>query len=118
MTAFQELILFVVVVYRNLVFQVPLSQVCVTLAIDFCSTICQFDFGRSISVDIVAGSTRKSKLKAVITGVTSGAFVLLVLGAIFMYRSYRVRRSKHDVYVDVEGIYDFSSVPVFLEHLM
>lgn len=83
-----------------------------------CSTICQHDLSRSLSLNTVAGSTRKSKLKAVITGVTSGAFVLLLLGAIFMYRSYRVRKSKHDVYVDVEGIYDFSSVSVFLEHLI
>ncbi|XP_074368537.1 uncharacterized protein LOC141708689 isoform X1 [Apium graveolens] len=56
-----------------------------------------------VSGSSIPGSTRKSKLKAVITGVTSGAFVLLLLGAIFMYRSYRMRTSKHDVYVDVEG---------------
>ncbi|KAK1371434.1 putative LRR receptor-like serine/threonine-protein kinase [Heracleum sosnowskyi] len=59
-----------------------------------------------VSGTSIPGSTRKSKLKAVITGVTSGAFVLLLLGAIFMYRSYQVRRSKHDVYVDVEGEYE------------
>ncbi|XP_074366784.1 uncharacterized protein LOC141707490 isoform X1 [Apium graveolens] len=38
-----------------------------------------------VSGSSIPGSTRKSKLKAVITSVTSGAFVLLLLGAIFMY---------------------------------
>ncbi|KAL8146615.1 hypothetical protein AgCh_004370 [Apium graveolens] len=37
-----------------------------------------------VSGSSIPGSTRKSKLKAVITSVTSGAFVLLLLGAIFM----------------------------------
>lgn len=59
-----------------------------------------------VSGSSIPGSTRKSKLKAVVTGVTSGVFVLLLLGAIFMYRSYRLRTSKHDVYVDVEGEYE------------
>lgn len=55
------------------------------------------------SSSLPAVSTRKSKLKVVITGVTCGAFFLLLLGAIFMYRFHRVRTSKHDVFVDVAG---------------
>lgn len=112
--ALQELILLVAPVCRNLAFQVPHFQVYSFLLLH-CSISCQYDiYSFWYVLDIAAVSTRKSKLKVVITGVSCGAFFLLLLGAIFMYRFHRVRtsKSKHDVFVDVAGIVGFSVVRV------
>lgn len=51
----------------------------------------------------IPGSTRKSKLDVVITGASCGAFVLLLLGAICVYRFRRMHKLKHDLFVDVAG---------------
>ncbi|XP_071697986.1 probable LRR receptor-like serine/threonine-protein kinase At5g63710 [Rutidosis leptorrhynchoides] len=56
-----------------------------------------------ISSSVVAGSPRKSKLKLVTVGSSCGALVLLLFGAIFLYRFNLNRKLNRDVYVDVEG---------------
>ncbi|XP_019177238.1 PREDICTED: probable LRR receptor-like serine/threonine-protein kinase At5g63710 isoform X2 [Ipomoea nil] len=56
-----------------------------------------------ISSSSVPVSHGKSKLEIAITGASCGAFVLLLLGAIFVHRSNRLHKLKSDVFVDVEG---------------
>ncbi|XP_059624486.1 probable LRR receptor-like serine/threonine-protein kinase At5g63710 [Cornus florida] len=55
------------------------------------------------SSTIPAVLNRKSKLEIVITGASCGAFILLLLGAIFVYRFRQVHKLKHDLFVDVAG---------------
>ncbi|XP_019177236.1 PREDICTED: probable LRR receptor-like serine/threonine-protein kinase At5g63710 isoform X1 [Ipomoea nil] len=55
------------------------------------------------SSSVPAVSHGKSKLEIAITGASCGAFVLLLLGAIFVHRSNRLHKLKSDVFVDVEG---------------
>nr|GMD53606.1 probable LRR receptor-like serine/threonine-protein kinase At5g63710 isoform X2 [Ipomoea batatas] len=56
-----------------------------------------------ISSSSVPVSHGKSKLEIAITGASCGAFVLLLIGAIFVHRSNRLHKLKSDVFVDVEG---------------
>uniref|UniRef100_A0A5B6YG53 non-specific serine/threonine protein kinase n=2 Tax=Davidia involucrata TaxID=16924 RepID=A0A5B6YG53_DAVIN len=56
-----------------------------------------------VSSSSIPVSTRKSKLEIVITGASCGAFILLLLGALFVYRSRQVQKLKHDQFVDVAG---------------
>lgn len=55
------------------------------------------------SSSVPAVSHGKSKLEIAITGASCGAFVLLLIGAIFVHRSNRLHKLKSDVFVDVEG---------------
>lgn len=55
-----------------------------------------------VSSSPVPVSSRKSRLEIVISGVSCGAFILLSLGAIFMYRYHKMHRL-HDLFVDVAG---------------
>ncbi|XP_038692533.1 probable LRR receptor-like serine/threonine-protein kinase At5g63710 isoform X2 [Tripterygium wilfordii] len=57
-----------------------------------------------ISGSHVSVPTRKSKLKVVITSASCGAFILLLVGAIFAYRCHELHKLKlkHDVFVDVD----------------
>ncbi|XP_028123078.1 probable LRR receptor-like serine/threonine-protein kinase At5g63710 isoform X7 [Camellia sinensis] len=55
------------------------------------------------SSPVPAVSSRKSRLEIVISGVSCGAFILLSLGAIFMYRYHKMHRRRHDLFVDVAG---------------
>ncbi|KAL6284877.1 hypothetical protein ACE6H2_015806 [Prunus campanulata] len=48
-------------------------------------------------------STKKSKLGTVITSASCGVTVILLIGALFAYRYYRMHKLKHDVFVDVTG---------------
>ncbi|GMP26438.1 hypothetical protein CsSME_00002868 [Camellia sinensis var. sinensis] len=56
-----------------------------------------------VSSSPVPVSSRKSRLEIVISGVSCGAFILLSLGAIFMYRYHKMHRRRHDLFVDVAG---------------
>lgn len=56
-----------------------------------------------ISSSTVSGSPKKSKLKFVTVGASCGALVLLLFGAIFLYRFNLKRKLNRDFYVDVEG---------------
>ncbi|XP_031116918.1 probable LRR receptor-like serine/threonine-protein kinase At5g63710 [Ipomoea triloba] len=56
-----------------------------------------------VSSSSVPVSHGKSKLEIAITGASCGAFVLLLIGAIFVHRSNRLHKLKSDVFVDVEG---------------
>ncbi|XP_044479898.1 probable LRR receptor-like serine/threonine-protein kinase At5g63710 isoform X3 [Mangifera indica] len=47
-------------------------------------------------------STSRSKLRVVVASASCGAFVLLLLGALFLFR-YRLQRRKDDIFVDVAG---------------
>lgn len=51
----------------------------------------------------LAASNGKSKLGTVITSASCGVSVILLTGAVFAYRYYRMHKLKHDVFVDVEG---------------
>ncbi|KAL3498010.1 hypothetical protein ACH5RR_040742 [Cinchona calisaya] len=55
----------------------------------------------SSSVPVV--SSKKRRVQVVITGVTCGAFILLLLGGAFLHRFHKLRKLKHEVFVDVEG---------------
>ncbi|KAL7230908.1 hypothetical protein ACSBR2_009232 [Camellia fascicularis] len=55
-----------------------------------------------VSSSPVPVSSRKSRLEIVISGVSCGAFILLSLGAIFMYQYHKMHRL-HDLFVDVAG---------------
>ncbi|XP_010521401.1 PREDICTED: probable LRR receptor-like serine/threonine-protein kinase At5g63710 [Tarenaya hassleriana] len=64
--------------------------------------------GNSLNQPCVSGSrlpvsSSKSKLRAITFTASCVAFVVLFLGAIFMYHHHRLRRIKHDVFVDVAG---------------
>ncbi|KAI5335994.1 hypothetical protein L3X38_026128 [Prunus dulcis] len=48
-------------------------------------------------------STKKSKLGTVITSASCGVTVILLIGALFAYRYYRMHKLTHDVFVDVTG---------------
>lgn len=52
---------------------------------------------------IFIGSPNKCKLKFVTIGASCGALVLLLFGAIFLYRFSLKRKLDRDFYVDVEG---------------
>ncbi|GKC18657.1 probable LRR receptor-like serine/threonine-protein kinase isoform X1 [Tanacetum coccineum] len=56
-----------------------------------------------VSSSSVSGSPNKSKLKFVTIGASSGALLLLLFGAIFLYRFNVKRKLDRDFYVDVEG---------------
>nr|XP_043631089.1 probable LRR receptor-like serine/threonine-protein kinase At5g63710 isoform X2 [Erigeron canadensis] len=56
-----------------------------------------------ISSSSASGSPKKSKLKFVTIGASCGALVLLLFGAIFLYRFNLKRKLNRDFYVDVEG---------------
>ncbi|KAA8531097.1 hypothetical protein F0562_005806 [Nyssa sinensis] len=56
-----------------------------------------------VSRSTIPVSTRKSKLEVVITGASCGAFTLLLLGALFVYRSRQLHKLKQDQFVDVAG---------------
>ncbi|XAR73143.1 Non-specific serine/threonine protein kinase [Bertholletia excelsa] len=56
-----------------------------------------------VSNSPVPVSPRKSRLEVVISGVTCGALFLLSVGALFTYRYHKMRRIKHDLFVDVAG---------------
>ncbi|PWA95677.1 Concanavalin A-like lectin/glucanase, subgroup [Artemisia annua] len=56
-----------------------------------------------VSSSSVSGSPNKSKLKFVTIGASCGALVLLLFGAIFLYRFSLKRKLNRDFYVDVEG---------------
>ncbi|XP_044469133.1 probable LRR receptor-like serine/threonine-protein kinase At5g63710 isoform X1 [Mangifera indica] len=47
-------------------------------------------------------STSRSKLRVVVASASCGAFVLLLLGALFLFR-YQLQRRKDDIFVDVAG---------------
>ncbi|KAM7513863.1 hypothetical protein LguiA_003446 [Lonicera macranthoides] len=55
------------------------------------------------SSSIPGSSTKKSKLDIVISGASCGAFILLLLGAIFLYRLRQIHKMEHDLFVDVSG---------------
>ncbi|GFY87501.1 leucine-rich repeat protein kinase family protein [Actinidia rufa] len=55
------------------------------------------------SSPVPAVSSRKARLEIVISSVSCGLFVLLSLGAIFLYRYRKMRRVRHDLFVDVAG---------------
>lgn len=48
-------------------------------------------------------STSKSKLRVVSASASCAVFVLLLLGAICVYRYYQLCKLKHDIFVDVAG---------------
>ncbi|CAI9285165.1 unnamed protein product [Lactuca saligna] len=56
-----------------------------------------------ISGSSVSGSTKNSKLKLVTFGVGCAALVLLLLGAIFLYRFKLMSKLERDLFIDVEG---------------
>ncbi|KAL7601989.1 hypothetical protein Lser_V15G23139 [Lactuca serriola] len=56
-----------------------------------------------ISGSSVSGSTKNSKLKLVAFGVGCAALVLLLLGAIFLYRFKLMSKLERDLFIDVEG---------------
>ncbi|KAI3790753.1 hypothetical protein L2E82_04031 [Cichorium intybus] len=56
-----------------------------------------------ISGSSVSGSTKNSKLKFVTFGVGCVALVLLLLGAIFLYRFKIKSKLERDLFIDVEG---------------
>lgn len=51
----------------------------------------------------LAASNRKSKLGTVITSASCSVSVILLIGALFAYRYYRMHKLKYDVFVDVAG---------------
>ncbi|KAJ0041089.1 hypothetical protein Pint_27502 [Pistacia integerrima] len=69
----------VALVWSSLVCQALLYQICLTV------------------------STSRSKLRVVVTSASCGAFVLLLIGALFLFRYHQLHRRKHDVFVDVAG---------------
>ncbi|KAK4382612.1 putative LRR receptor-like serine/threonine-protein kinase [Sesamum angolense] len=54
-------------------------------------------------IDIHAVSKGRSKVQVAVTAASICAFSLLLLGAFFGYRFHRVRKLKHDIFVDVAG---------------
>lgn len=56
-----------------------------------------------VSSSSVPVSGKKKRVQVVMTGVTCGLFILLLLGAAFLHRFHKVRKLKQDVFVDVEG---------------
>ncbi|KAK4426734.1 putative LRR receptor-like serine/threonine-protein kinase [Sesamum alatum] len=56
-----------------------------------------------VSSSSVPGSKGKSKVQVAVTAASICAFSLLLLGAFFGYRFHRVRKLKHDIFVDVAG---------------
>lgn len=56
-----------------------------------------------VSSSSVSGSQNKSKLKFVTIGASCGALVLLLFGAIFLYRFNLKRKLDRDFYFDVDG---------------
>ncbi|KAG5529014.1 hypothetical protein RHGRI_029622 [Rhododendron griersonianum] len=54
--------------------------------------------------DVAAVSSKKSRLEIVIVSLSCGAFILLLLGAIFVYRYRQMCRVRHDVFQDVAGV--------------
>lgn len=60
-----------------------------------------------------AASRKKKKIEVVITAATCGAFVLLLLVGAFVYRLRKVGKLRHEVFVDVEGIFSFSGFAYF-----
>ncbi|XP_058186535.1 probable LRR receptor-like serine/threonine-protein kinase At5g63710 isoform X4 [Rhododendron vialii] len=57
-----------------------------------------------VSSSPVPVSSKKSRLEIVIVSLSCGAFILLLLGAIFVYRCRQTRRARHDAFVDVAGV--------------
>ncbi|XP_034197476.1 probable LRR receptor-like serine/threonine-protein kinase At5g63710 [Prunus dulcis] len=55
------------------------------------------------SGSVLRVSTKKSKLGTVITSASCGVTVILLIGALFAYRYYRMHKLTHDVFVDVTG---------------
>nr|XP_027078316.1 probable LRR receptor-like serine/threonine-protein kinase At5g63710 isoform X3 [Coffea arabica] len=56
-----------------------------------------------VSSSSVPVSGKKKRVQVVITGVTCGLFILLLLGGAFLHQFHKVRKFKQDVFVDVEG---------------
>ncbi|XP_008227702.1 PREDICTED: probable LRR receptor-like serine/threonine-protein kinase At5g63710 [Prunus mume] len=55
------------------------------------------------SGSVLRVSTKKSKFGTVITSASCGVTVILLIGALFTYRYYRMHKLTHDVFVDVTG---------------
>ncbi|GAB4835570.1 hypothetical protein Ancab_000479 [Ancistrocladus abbreviatus] len=56
-----------------------------------------------VSGSSVQVSSTKLKVQVVMASASCGAFVLLLLGAIFTYRRHQLQKLRHDVFVDVAG---------------
>lgn len=96
--------LIVAQVSGNLVFQVPLFQVCL-LPSSVGFLLVPDPIIRSVK--LISGlsvvSSRKRRVEVVITAVTCCAFIFLLLGGSFLHRFHKVRKLNDEVFVDVEG---------------
>lgn len=61
-----------------------------------------------------SGSGKKKKVVVVITGAICGAFVLLLVGGVLMHHFLKQRKHKHEVFVDVEGIFPSLVSPILV----
>ena len=55
---------------------------------------------------VLAVSSSKTKLEAIMTSATCGTLLVLLVGAVIAYRYHRhLSKLKHDVFFDVAGIF-------------